>query len=305
MTAPFSLSIFVADGDPDGLRIVERGNWNAKALVFPRAVFARVKQRPECGLPGVYLLLGPATEGDGESLYIGEGDPVKPRLEYHFANKDFWTRAVFFTAGDFLNKTRIQYLESCLVTLAGAAKRVKLENANSPAEPSIGEAEKADMDTFLSHMLGLLPVLGVHAFVRPERLVTPSPAVATTQGNAEPVPAILGRTMLTCSGKGITATGYDATEGFVVLAGSEAVANAIPSLAPHVEAERQTLLSRGVLKSEGGVFRLTQDYAFSSPSMAAAALLGRGANGRIEWKDMFGRTLKELQVEQAAATKVK
>jgi hypothetical protein len=33
MTAtPFSLRIFVADGDPDGLRIVERSNWVGRAL---------------------------------------------------------------------------------------------------------------------------------------------------------------------------------------------------------------------------------------------------------------------------------
>ena len=38
---PFSLRIFVADGDPDGLRIVDRSNWNGKALVFPRAVWAQ------------------------------------------------------------------------------------------------------------------------------------------------------------------------------------------------------------------------------------------------------------------------
>lgn len=28
MQPPFSLRIFVADGDPDGLRIVERSNWS-------------------------------------------------------------------------------------------------------------------------------------------------------------------------------------------------------------------------------------------------------------------------------------
>jgi len=38
---PFSLRIFVADGDPDGLRIVDRTNWNGKALVFPRAAWAQ------------------------------------------------------------------------------------------------------------------------------------------------------------------------------------------------------------------------------------------------------------------------
>lgn len=32
---PFSLRIFVVDGDPDGLRVVDRAYWNGKALVFP------------------------------------------------------------------------------------------------------------------------------------------------------------------------------------------------------------------------------------------------------------------------------
>lgn len=34
----FSLRIFVADGDPDGLRIVDKSNWIRKALVFARAL---------------------------------------------------------------------------------------------------------------------------------------------------------------------------------------------------------------------------------------------------------------------------
>ena len=47
------------------------------------------------------------------------------------------------------------------------------------------------------------------------------------------------------------------------------------------------------------MFKLTQDYTFNSPSLAAAVLLGKNANGRIEWKDVQGRTLKEIQ--EAAA----
>ena len=35
----FSLRIFVADGDPDGLRLVERSNWIGKGVVFPRALY--------------------------------------------------------------------------------------------------------------------------------------------------------------------------------------------------------------------------------------------------------------------------
>ena len=29
-------------------------------------------------------------------LYVGEGDPIRPRLESHYAQKDFWTRAIGF-----------------------------------------------------------------------------------------------------------------------------------------------------------------------------------------------------------------
>lgn len=51
---PFSLRIFVADGDPDGLRIVEKSNCIGKALVFPRAMLPQVKARPEVAQTAAY-----------------------------------------------------------------------------------------------------------------------------------------------------------------------------------------------------------------------------------------------------------
>ena len=41
--SPFSLRIFVADGAPDGLRIVDKSNWIGKALMFPRALLPHGK----------------------------------------------------------------------------------------------------------------------------------------------------------------------------------------------------------------------------------------------------------------------
>jgi hypothetical protein len=164
-TPPFSLRIFVVDGDPDGLRVVERSNWIGKAVVFPRSLFPKVKTRDEFGQTGVYLLLGPNDDSTGELLYIGEGDPVKPRLESHFANKDFWTHAVFFVAGTgHLNKAHVKYLESQLISLAKTAKRTPLDNRNEPGEPTLSEADRADMDVFLGNLLSMLPVLGIKAF---------------------------------------------------------------------------------------------------------------------------------------------
>jgi hypothetical protein len=46
---------------------------------------------------------------------------------------------------------------------------------------------------------------------------------------------------------------------------------------------------------------MTQDYPFDSPSTAAGVLLGRSSNGRIEWKDAEGQTLKEVQTAGIAA----
>jgi len=46
-----------------------------KALVFPRALLPQVKAQPKLARTGVYLLLGPRPDGEGDMLYVGEGDP--------------------------------------------------------------------------------------------------------------------------------------------------------------------------------------------------------------------------------------
>jgi hypothetical protein len=283
---PFSLRIFVADGDPDGLRLVERSNWIGKAIMFPRALYTTVRMRAEFQQTGVYLLLGPRTQAEGDSLYIGEGDPVRPRLENHYANKEFWNRAVFFVAGQGqLNKAHVQYLEAQLVARAKSAKRLPLENGNIPAEPTLSEADRADMDVFLANILGMLPVLGIHAF---EQSATALPAATSV--------------LLTCQGRGASATGYDTPQGFLVLSGSTAAvveADSLIQYAPRVSEFRKELITSGVVVQEGELLRFKQDYTFSSPSYASCVVLGRNSNGRESWKDSAGKTLKEIQESQA------
>jgi len=50
--------------------------------------------------------------------------------------------------------------------------------------------------------------------------------------------------------------------------------------------------------SRGDHLAFTQDYLFNSPSTAAGAIQGRSANGRIDWTDNSGRTLKEFEEEK-------
>ena len=65
MNAPFSLRVFVADGDPDGLRIVDKSNWIGTALVFPRALLLQVKS-----VVGLVVPTGYSFNLDGTNIYM-------------------------------------------------------------------------------------------------------------------------------------------------------------------------------------------------------------------------------------------
>jgi hypothetical protein len=280
-TAGFSVRIFIPSGEPEGMRIVEKSNWTGQGLVFPRSLFAETRQRSELKRTGVYVLWGPGESGQLPRVYVGEGDGVLSRLDQHAKNKDFWTHAVVFTSKDQnLNKAHVQYLEARLVALANEAKRCELDNSNVPQLPALSEADAADADGFLADVLLCLPVVGVNLFEKAK--------VTTAKGHD-----------LLLKAKGIEARGIDSTEGFVVRGGSTAVKAEVPSILAYLVDLRRALLDKGVLTDAGEVYRLAQDYTFNSPSTAAGVLLGRSANGRIEWKDAKGRSLREIQDQEA------
>ena len=281
----FSVNVYLPGGDPEGLKVVEKSNWTGRGLVIPRAMFGESKAREELGRTGVYLLVGPSESSALQILYVGEGDPVKPRLEEHAKKKDFWTHAVVFTSKDTnLNKAHVQRLESRLVELAQAAKRCILDNGNVPKPPSLSESAEAEVEGFLDDLLLCLPILGYSLFE------TESAASALSSTNA-------GGRMLYLKSKGIEATGRDTPAGFIVYAGALMVGDdkIAPSMHDYMRAIRSDLQRQGVFIADGAGFKLKQDYTFNSPSMAACVMLGRAANGRVEWKAKDGHTLKEIQ----------
>lgn len=273
----FSVRVFLPGGDPDGLKVIEKSNWTGTGLVVPRPLFAETKGRAELDRAGVYLLVGPGDGGDLPKVYIGEGDPTRPRLEDHVRKKEFWTHAVVFTSKDGnLNKAHVQRLESRLVQLATEAKRCDLDNNNAPNPPSLSEADTAEVDGFLDDLLLCLPTLGFAYF---EAVVHERPRSKE----------------FLLSGRGVTGRGYESSNGFVVRAGSVGTAAITPSADPFVGKMRGQLLAKGVLVQEGEQLRFTQDYEFRAPSAASVVLLGRNDNGRTSWKTADGRTLKEIQ----------
>jgi hypothetical protein len=180
----YTIRIFVADGDPDGIRIIDQMNWTGKGIVFPRQLWPKVRERKEFLSTGVYILVGYG-EGDEDlpRIYVGEGDGIRDRIDQHVQKKEFWTWAVAFTGA--LNKAHVQWLEHRLVALANYAGQCHLENGNTPQAPSLSEHELADVDGFLEHVLRILPLIRLSAFEKPKPVsVTNAPPAATPSATA-------------------------------------------------------------------------------------------------------------------------
>jgi hypothetical protein len=77
MADPFTIRIFVPDGDPEGLRIIDRMNWTGLGIVFTRTDWPKIRQRSDFSKPGVYILIGYVSDDDLPTLYIGQGDVVR------------------------------------------------------------------------------------------------------------------------------------------------------------------------------------------------------------------------------------
>jgi len=279
-----TIQLFLADGTPDGLWVVDNWNWSGKALMSSRLHFAALRIRPELDGPGVYVLTGPP-EGavKQERIYIGETDVLRDRLDTQQKNKDFWTKVIAFTAkDDNLNKAYVRYLESRLISLAKEANRVELENGPATALPALSESERSYLERFLGNMLLIYPVRGVHAFEKPDEA-----------GAGTTAPERLYH-----KGKDTKAEGLETSDGFLVYKGALARSAAVPSIHAYGLDLRESLTAAGVFVPEGEHLRLTEDHLFNSPSTAAMVLQGRTSNGRIEWKNAAGTSLKELQ-EQA------
>src|SRR5216683_761488 len=177
---PFTIRIFVPDGDPEGVRLIDRMNWTGHGIVFPREKWPTTKQRSEFSRTGLYILSGYKDGADDlPTLYIGEGDVIRNRIESHFHNKDFWDRAIVFTAtNNSLNKAHVKWLEYALVNRATQAHRSNLDNGTEPQPPALSEAERADTDAFLGEVLQILPLIGLRAFEIPKPIATPQLAPA-------------------------------------------------------------------------------------------------------------------------------
>jgi hypothetical protein len=281
MTIGKLINVFLVDGVPDGRLAGEISNWTGKAFKIPRKLLKNSAKREELAKAGVYFLFGKSEENPEEdAVYIGEAEEVYKRLTQH-QKLEFWSEAVVFISKDEnLNKAHVKYLEAKLYEMAIAAKRYIITNSTKPTCPSISEPEQAIMTEFISNLRLLINTLGYKVL---------EPFADTKEKQKD--------LYLIKAARGANAKAVVTNEGVVVIEGSEIATSTVPSMASAIINQRQKLINQGIIQKNNGKLIFTRDYLFSSPSTAAAIVMGRNANGRVEWKDKNGKSFKEKEEE--------
>jgi hypothetical protein len=274
-----TIKIFLIDGDSNGRMSCELSNWSGKAYKIPRIKIKDCADRDDLTKTGVYLLLGKDEEGK-DLVYIGEAESILKRLNQHLTQKDFWNESIVFLSKDNnLNKAHIKYLENRLHDIAKSANRYKVENTVTPTQSSISESDTAEMEEYIEHVKMLVSTLG-HKVFEEKREIKPK-----KDQNIFYIKAA----------RGADAQGERTSDGFVVYKGSIASDSTTSSMANSSLRLRQTLIDNGDLQLVVDNYVFTEDYIFSSPTTAAAIVMGRNANGLVEWKLADGKTLKEYE----------
>jgi hypothetical protein len=282
-----SIRIFLADGNPTGLRHVEITNWTGQALACPRSRFSELAKWEESKRPGIYFLFE-SSSYENNLAYIGESEDVFKRLAEHDRKKEFWNEVIIFTSKDEnLTKGHIKYLESRLVEIAKLAERYQLENSNTPTRSILPRADAAAMEEFIDSIRLILGSLG-HKILEPVLIKVPA-STSTTDEEA------LVNYIFQFKVHKLTATGKLTDDGFLLLAGSQIAKKSNISMPGKSKLIKQKMIEDGVLEDYNDHYLLTKNQLISSSSYAASLVAGNSRSGPQSWKTGEGEILKTLE----------
>ena len=287
------ITLFLVEGNAEGIVTAELSNWNARAIKIPR-ISVTCSTRSDLKKAGIYFLFGDDDKGN-KGVYIGESENVLTRLMQHLADyksnkeKFYWHTAVVFVSSS-LNKTLIRYLENKLFDIVVEIDEYELWTKNTYKNSVISEADEAAMLEFIDNIKIIINTLGFNVLEK----IGIFTITKNKRDNCDNKKIIT----LYCTGKRdeqIKAFGFVDAKGFLVCKGSKVSSEIKQSFKegqPGYYNLRIKLQNEKIIDN----FIFTKDYLFTSPSAAAAVILGRNANGKMEWKDSNGIELKNLDV---------
>ena len=276
-----TIRLFLMDGIPNGRIACELSNWSGKAYKIPRGFVKDCANRPELNSTGVYILFGKTEESSKKGIaYIGEAENIYKRLSQHLREKDFWNDAIVFVSkDDNLNKAHIKYVEHKMYKAAQEACRFTILNNSIPTLSSISEPDMEEMEEFMENTKMIIPILGYKIFE----------SFRNIDNNSD------DKVLFIKAARGADAIGQQTNDGFLVLQNSRLSIDYVKSYSKSFIKLRNKLIEDETIRKNGDQYVIAEDHLFSSPSTAAAIVMGRNANGLIEWKTKDGRTLKSVE----------
>lgn len=290
MTHGKNINLFLMDGDGNGRIKCTLANWTGVAYKIPRTMIEKAKEIRYLNQTGVYLLFGSSDDTGDDVVYVGQagirknGQGILCRLDEHRRNeeKDYWTEAVAFTtSNNSFGPTEISYLENRFCSMARKANRYIVKNSNDPNHGNITEEKESELEEFIVYAKLVMGALGYKVF---------EPLVKTGEDSIEVSNVIEQEPLLYINTNQVQATGQRSNEGFIVFKGSRMSPTTTPSCAMYTKKKREK-----EAKKISPQYITTEDILFKSPSGAASFLRGGNTNGYEYWKDVAGRTLKEIE----------
>lgn len=268
------LQFIIEEKNPTGIIECTIDDWFGISYKIPRNKLKEASQLKYINNTGVYVLFGDDESTAEKIAYIGEAEDIYNRLYQHNKNKDFWSECIVFVSKDnSLNKAHIKYIEHELYEIGKNANRYTIKNESNPTKSSLSNADEIRAEKFISKIKIITNMFGYKLFIK---LVNEDNKIDKT---------------LYLINNGIEyAKGMVTDEGFVVFKGSKIKVGIYDSLSKSLynfcEKERN---SSDVVDNV-----YINDHLFSSPSMAAIAILGRNSNGYNEWKNKKNISLKKI-----------
>lgn len=264
----------IFEGNPSGRIMCELSNWNGRVYKISRSELNEYAKRNDSEYTGIYFLFGKNSENE-ETIYIGEAEKMITRLKQHLKDNDYWNDCVIVISKDnILNKAHVKFLENSFYSIAIEANRSEIVNSSIPTRSSISEFDESMLEEFIDNTKLLVSTLGYKSFEQFEK-----------NDNTATIFYIK-------AARGANAFGYLVPDGFTVCKGSNIASSTAPSMSKSLIELRNRLIEKGII-NENLVF--SSNYVFSSPSLAAAVVMGRNANGRTEWKTDDKKTINMIE----------
>lgn len=278
MTFNKTIQMCIFDGNPNGRIMCELSNWNGRVYKISRNDLSEFANRPDCEYTGVYFLFG-KNEDNKDTVYVGEAEKMLVRLKQHLKDHNYWNDCVVVISKDnILNKAHVKYLENKFYTLAVDSKRSLIINNTVPTCSSISEFDESMLTEFIENARLLVNTLGYKVFDKIDTSVV-------EKENSDTIFHI-------AAARGADAKGLLVPDGFMVIKGSKIAKDTVPSMASNLVNLRNIMLEKNIINQE---FVFVTDYIFTSPSLAAAIVMGRNANGRTEWKNINNKSIKDIE----------